>query len=331
MRRAFLCGDGYEHRRLWIERRLQLLASVCAVDLAAYAVMTNHLHVVIRPRPDRAQQWSARQVAEIWVHIKFAFTSDAGDASQRQVMIDRLADDADFVETWRERFASASWFMKALKEPIARAANKEDDCTGAFWEGRFKSIPLLDQAALVACMAYVDLNPVRAGIAKTPESSRHTSVQHRIQQRKTRLQSQKLHAAGRTTQAHRMLERHGMRLQTGHQIPHLAPERDDQTDTPWLTPLTGILGAGYPQFNLHAYLRLIDVTGRQIRHGKRGAIPADCADILERLQCDPEEWLATMARPKSLLGAVLGHVAAREQEVRRRCCQWLQVRCPLFA
>ncbi|MFW5830300.1 MAG: transposase, partial [Planctomycetota bacterium] len=306
-------------------------ASVCAVDLAAYAIMTNHMHIVIRPRPDRAQQWSARQVAENWAEIKYAYATDNEDPSQRQIMIDTLAADADFVDTWRERLASASYFMKALKEPIARAANKEDECTGAFWEGRFKSVPLLDQAALVACMAYVDLNPVRAGIAKNPESSQHTSARQRIIHRKARLQSKNLHAAGKATQAQRLLEQHGMRLKPGQHIEGLATERDDQTAISWLTPLTGILGTDHSEFSLDAYLRLIDVTGRHVRSGKRGVIPADCAEILDRLNCDHEQWFATMARPKSLLGAVLGHLAAREQEIRRRCCQWLQVRCSLFA
>ncbi|MFW5828648.1 MAG: hypothetical protein ACOCXA_00155 [Planctomycetota bacterium] len=292
--------------------------------------MTNHLHVVIRPRPELAQQWQPRQVAEKWVTIAYALRPPL-DAAHRETLIDTLAADDEFVAMWRERFASASWFMKTLKEPIARAANKEDDCTGAFWEGRFKSIPLLDQAALLACMAYVDLNPIRAGIAATPESSQHTSARQRIIQYEARRQARKQHADGRTEESRHTLAQHGMRLQAGHQISRLDPERDDQTHSSWLTPVTGILGPDYADFTLRQYLRLIDTTGRSIRSGKRGSIPPDCADILDRLQCDHEQWLKTMAKPKSLLGSVLGHMAAREQEIRRRCCQWLQVRCPLFS
>ena len=66
--------------------------------------------------------------------------------------------------------------MKCLKEPLSRLVNKAEKCTGAFFEGRYKSIAVLDEEALLAVCAYIDLNPVAAGIARTPEESEHTSV-----------------------------------------------------------------------------------------------------------------------------------------------------------
>jgi len=92
-----------------------------------------------------------------------------------------LASVYESCEKYRKRLMDISWFMRELNESVARMANKEDKCTGRFWEGRFNSQALLNEAALVSCMAYVDLNPVRAKMEKTPETSKHTSIKTRSQ------------------------------------------------------------------------------------------------------------------------------------------------------
>lgn len=180
VRRAFLCGKdartgfNFEHRRAWIERRLQKLAEIFAIDLCAYAIMSNHYHVVLHL--NRRQLWS-------W---------DDDEVVSRYSQLHRLPDDFEFANSddasrtiarWRERLGSISWFMKCINEPLARLANKEDDCKGRFWEGRFKSQALLDTNAVLKCMAYVDLNPIRAGKSATPVGSRHTSIRARIKGR----------------------------------------------------------------------------------------------------------------------------------------------------
>ncbi|WP_391570515.1 transposase, partial [Shewanella algae] len=187
VRRAFLCGvddysgKSYEHRRDWVESRLLELAAVFAIDLCAYAVMSNHLHLVLRVDLKTATEWTLEQVLQRW-HLLYSGTL----LSQRFLRGETLSDIEyltlqQTTEVYRQRLMDISWFMRALNEPIARQANREDGCSGRFWEGRFKSQALLDDAAVLACMAYVDLNPIRAGIAKTPEDSDYTSIQRRIQ------------------------------------------------------------------------------------------------------------------------------------------------------
>jgi hypothetical protein len=81
----------------------------------------------------------------------------------------------------RRRLSDISWLMRMIAEPVARQANREDRVSGRFWQGRFKTVRLCDEAAVAACLAYVDLNPIRAGLAATPEASDFTSVQRRIE------------------------------------------------------------------------------------------------------------------------------------------------------
>ncbi|MDT8320419.1 MAG: transposase [Xanthomonadales bacterium] len=188
VRRAFLCGKDsrtgfdFEHRRQWILDRIKLLCSVFAVDLCAYAIMSNHYHIVVRVDVQQAKGWTDEEVARRWTRV---FTSPVlmqkylRNASLSSIELESVT---ELLATWRERLNNLSWFMRCINEPIARLANAEDQCTGRFWEGRFKSQALLDERALLACMAYVDLNPIRAVLATTPEQSDYTSVQERIKQ-----------------------------------------------------------------------------------------------------------------------------------------------------
>jgi REP element-mobilizing transposase RayT len=186
VRRAFLCGIdplsgfNFEHRRQWIVDRIKLLCTVFAVDLCAYAIMSNHYHIVIRIDAEQANAWSDEDVAKRWMRVF------SGPLLMHQYLdnADLSATELEYVSglftTWRSRLCNLSWFMRCINEPIARLANREDHCSGRFWEGRFKSQALLDARAVLACMAYVDLNPIRAAMARTPENSDYTSIQERI-------------------------------------------------------------------------------------------------------------------------------------------------------
>jgi len=256
VRRAFLCGNdhysgkNYEHRRDWLEAKLLRTANIFAIKLCAYAVMHNHYHVVLHVRPDIANNWTELDVVRRW-HRLFKGTL----FSQRFVRGDPLLK-AEYrvlqrdIKVWRSRLTDISWYMRIVNESIPRQANEEDNCTGRFWEGRFKSQALLDDGALLACMAYVDLNPVRAKIANTPEKSEFTSINKRI-------------------------------IVVKNNQPPLSyleafvgiQEKE----------------IGIP-FRLIDYLELVDWTGRIIREGKQGAIQPNLPPILKRLEIDTKAW-----------------------------------------
>ncbi|MGF1723164.1 transposase [Photobacterium nomapromontoriensis] len=261
VRRSFLCGKdpligkSYEHRRGWVEQRLLFLAKVFAIDICAYAVMSNHTHVVLHIDSDQASSWSQEEVITRWHRVcKGNYLSNTWlDENQRSQMdeaqlmaVERIAKD------WRERLYDISWFMRLLNEPIARQANKEDGCTGRFWEGRFKSQALLDEAALAACMAYVDLNPVRADMAKSPETSAYTSIKKRADAAKSSRQPKAL-------------------------LPFVGNPRAN-------------MPKGLP-FVVTDYLLLVDETGRAIRDGKKGYISENVLNIVSRLGLSEENWL----------------------------------------
>jgi len=260
VRRAFLCGtdtltgQSFEHRRGWIEEKLLELANIFALDVCAYAVMSNHYHIVLHINKDTAEQWSMTDVIQQWHKLfkgnvlsqRYLKQTDSVNNKFGKAEVDTLKEITDI---WRKRLMDISWFMRVLNESIARQANAEDECTGRFWEGRYKTQALLDEAALMACMAYVDLNPIRARMAETPETSLHTSINLRINESNT---SQVLHPF------------------VGNPRKHM-PE-------------------GLP-FKLDDYLELVDWTGRVIREDKRGSIPDNYPPILTRLKQQPENWL----------------------------------------
>jgi hypothetical protein len=333
VRKAFLCGgrEGkYDHRRDWVEERLAYLAAAFAVDIASYAVMANHLHVVLRMRVDEMTRWSAHEVAQRWLAVyPRQYLSDGTPVPPSAETVERCARDAAWVAKRRARLADLGWFMSALKTPIARRANKEDGCRGVFWESRYTSVPLLDHAALVACMAYVDLNPVRARVTDRPERSTHTSVRQRVRARQRTRVVQRARAQATTpAKAIIMAEKAGV---PAHEQNAVATNPEHGL---WIAPLAGCKtgdvmrdGSGYMA---EEYLALVDATGRVLRPGKRGAIPGNLAPLLARLDIEVEDWIATMVGWRSMNGGAVGGYTARQAEATRRGLGWVRTRCALF-
>ena len=287
VRRTFLCGKDrrsgkdYSHRKEWIRERLEELAGIFALDILGFAVLSNHLHVVVRTRPDIVKAWSDDEVALRWWRLFPQRRNKNGSpAEPTEFELNAIRNDTSGLKEKRRRLKDISWFMRCLAEPIARRGNKDDRVSGRFWEGRFRAQILLDETAIAACMAYVDLNPIRAGIAATPETSDFTSVKERIEDRAT--------AAEVST-----ADAQDVRVEHGEKAGWLAPMALDPPRKKVREKITTRRASnkGCLSMTLNQYLQLLDWTGRQIRKDKVGVIPKECAPILERLECSAETWV----------------------------------------
>src|SRR6516165_12502368 len=196
VRRAFLLGEGASDRKSWIDDRLQELAGIFSIAVGGFSVMDNHLHVLVRLDLEVAAGWSDEAVVRRWGRLFPPRDKSRQPIPVSNAWVEWRLNDAAWVAKARGRLQSLSWFMKCLKEPLSRLANRQDKTRGAFFEGRFKSVAILDEESLLATCAYIDLNPVAAGIAKAPEESPHTSVKARVDHVQAQGRTEDLKAAG---------------------------------------------------------------------------------------------------------------------------------------
>jgi REP element-mobilizing transposase RayT len=311
VRRAFLCGEdpvsgnNFDHRKDWIQRRLEFLAGQFAIDVLGFSVMSNHFHTILRNRPDVVASWSDSEVASRWWNLFPARRdSDGSPAKPRRADLKALVSQ---IKKLRRRLSSISWLMRCLCENVARRANKEDDSSGRFWQGRYKSQKLLDETSILACAIYVDLNPIRAMVTTTPEESRFTSAYQRIQARHQRA-----------------------RRRSG--------SPDAFAGDGWLSPIDlqdeerslasqqsrRASDRGFLPLKLDEYLQLLDWTGRQVRADRRGTIPAHLAPILARLQVSASCWVDVVTGFGRWFARAVGRPPSMEAECERCGRNWLQ-------
>jgi len=123
-------GISYEHRRGWISDKIKALSETFAIDVAAYAVMSNHYHIVLRVDQEQAESWTPLEVIERWntfftlpVLISRFMKDECATSAELKTV-------NEIIEKWRTRLHDISWFMRLLNESIARESNKEDNVTG---------------------------------------------------------------------------------------------------------------------------------------------------------------------------------------------------------
>ncbi|MBM7455904.1 REP element-mobilizing transposase RayT [Oceanisphaera litoralis] len=299
VRRAYLCGEDrltgqdFNHRKRWVLARLRQLQKVFTIDLCAYAVMANHYHLVVHVDTAAAEALTENEVVARWHRLfRLPVLVERYMAGTADTEAEQLAAQG-IIAGWRRRLSDLSWYMRCLNEHIARKANEEDNCKGRFWEGRFRSQAILDDAGLLACMTYVDLNPLRAGMVEQPEDSVDVSLHQRLQHH---AQSDK-HTPSDQTQ--------GLAL-----LPFIEHFHQDNEK-------------GIP-FSFADYLQLVDWVGRARREDKAGVIAEDTPPILARLGLGTAGFLAALKPHHLSRGSVIGRGMSRiryAQAHHRRCVQ----------
>jgi REP element-mobilizing transposase RayT len=307
-------GKSFEHRRDWVEARLLALAEVFAVSIWAYAVMSNHVHVVVEVRADAARAWSDDEVARRWLTLYPPSELDPEAAS------DSLAANPERIAVLRTRLSSLSWLMKSLNEHLARRANAEDGCSGRFWEGRFRCQALLDEAAVLAAMTYVDLNPIRAGITDRLIESHHTSIVRRIaaevdaRTRVTRVTGPAAQPEGREVDEDDKVRR----SITTH-------EPQSARLSCRLAPIAGLRGRTLSPLTAD-YIDLVEFTCRHWHSGKPGRIDPSIPSLLRAHPHSPEVWIERVQslRSPGTFARAIGSVEALSELATRLGQRWIK-------
>jgi hypothetical protein len=294
-----------------------VLARVFAFDHLNFAILGNHLHILIRNRPDIRDAWSDEEIVRRWC-LLFPLRDERGKPIELtpEVLAERVQD-REWLNERRQRLGDISWFMRCLAEHIANRANAEEEISSRFWQGRFRLVRILVEAGLLACAMYIDLNPIRAQLAETPETSFFTSVYIRLEALK--VQGKTLAALSDSAQ----------------EPPSTSPV---EASDGWLSPVELIKSAecdasspaqrasnqGYLPFGFTEYLRLLDWTGREIRSDKRGSIPAELAPIFERLSINGEVWVEAICNFSRWFKTAVGRAEKLAEEANRAGRRFLQ-------
>lgn len=309
VRRCWLFGDdpltgvNYDHRKAWIEKRLEHFAAHFGIDLLSFAILSNHYHLMLRSRPDVVAIWNDTEVARRWLMIcPHRKSRDGAPCEPNKKELDAIRNNRQRLSEIRLRLSDISWWMRLLDQWIARRCNDEDGAKGRFFEDRFQAIPLIDEQAITACSVYIDLNLIRACLAETVELSDHTSGQLRVQA----FQAKTPRLPGAPESSNDTSEADPVRLVDAFLSPVSVSVVSDQPGA--MTSRTGkrCSDKGFLEMSEQAYLELLDWTARQTAAGKAGRTPDDHPPILARLGLPASVWLEMVAGFGRLFPAMAG-------------------------
>jgi hypothetical protein len=280
--------------------------------------MSNHIHINVQTRPDLTDLLTNEEVAKRWLKLyppkkskKQKLTPEQWQAYEYEITSNEI-----LVNKYRKRLGSLSWFMKSLSEPIARMANKESNCTGRFWQGRYISKILTGAEAVITAAIYTDLNPIRAKLAETPETSHFTGTYERIKATQAREKIASLNEF--------INENNAIRKDKKEEIEKLSQQIKSAD---WLAPFPKENEQTYkPYYKIteNDYRDLLDWTGRELQPKKSGAIPFDIPHIFDRLKIDKDQWLETIKNYDKWFYRIVGKISTAWELLKDSVNHWFK-------
>lgn len=309
VRRCFLLGDdpltgkNFDHRKEWMDDQLVQQAKYFGIDLLCQAIMSNHFHLVLRSRPDVVAEWDDTEVARRWLMLcPLCRDENRQPLAPSEFELNQIRNNKEKLATIRSRLSDVSWWMRLLSQNIAQRANRDDEEVGKFWQARYRAVRLLDETAILACSAYVDLNPIRAAIAETIEQSDFTSAQKRVEDLKARRSSVK-QTSGRKDGSQKAPS-------SSRSARHLCPvDLQEPSGKPGPNVHKGgsrCSNKGFLPMTLQQYLELLDWTARLTANGKRGVTPKHVPALLTRLGMTADQWKELVSGFGRLFSVVAG-------------------------
>jgi REP element-mobilizing transposase RayT len=317
---CFLLGEdkltnrNYDHRKAWVITQLNALCSVFAIQVCAYAVMSNHYHLVLHIQSELVDEWSDEEVILRSATANTLRVSGRGLTQKEKDALALKSHTEKAIANMRKKLFNISQFMAGLNQYLSRRANQEENRKGTFWDRRFNSVSLLDEAAVLSCMAYVDLNPVRAGMANSLEESDFTSIQARL----------RAYTKADDNQA----------TVVESSIVHLfnaaSEQQLEQTILPsLLTPFASDNVKSPIPCSFEDYKNLVEWTGRQLREGKASllqpiTISSELQTMLKTVGISPEHWLRNTKSAEKQYARVMGSVETMKNWAKKKGLEWVR-------
>lgn len=305
-------GIALKRQQIVIDR-IRALAAAFAVDVIRVSIMGNHLHLELRNRPDLVKLMSDEEVARRYLMIYPGYCQATSDARgtdpdmPTEEDVQKLAEDKKKIAEYRRVLSSISRFMQSLNFYVAKYFNLVDEKCGAFWESRYKLKLLLDDLSILLCAFYIDLNPIRANLHLTIETSEYTSAYYQIRAANLLRVDPEMDLS---------------KLPNAFLTPvTISPNEQDRLKSSVTTRASDF---GFTHMTSEEYLVALDLMGRILSNKHKGAIPDSVPPIFQRLNLNWDSVAKLVQSYEELFGFFVGTKESLDAKAKELKCGTLR-------